>query len=337
MIPLDAFLPQGEAIAALKRQIRENRLTHALLISGEAGVGKWTLARTAAAALLCEGDPAGPRPCGACRACEQMENLSHPDLIVMRKGEPLAPTETKTVIPVTDVEEMIRRLSLRGFQNDRHCVIIRHAEDMNEAAQNKLLKTQEEPPEGTFFLLTCVHTEQLLPTIVSRCRPLKLHAWPAESVAGVLRDHGFAGEKAAEAVRESGGSFGRALRMMEDEDYWTFRAEAIRDFLGCERRSDIFSIAARWKDRKGETDALFSVLESVFSRMMRTSLGIAGAGEKIPDCPEKWQRFAARAGAEDYVKVLDALSLARKRTMSSVPFQAAAEQLILSLMEAVDR
>ena len=113
-------------------------------------MGKMTLARAIAASLLCEGDQREEMPCGKCRACLQMENLSHPDLIVMQKGEPLIPADRKkTVIPVDDIREMIRRTGLRGFESNRHAIIVRHAEDMTEEAQNAMLKTLEEPPGNT--------------------------------------------------------------------------------------------------------------------------------------------------------------------------------------------
>ena len=117
MISLKDFLPQGESIAALIRQIREGTLPHALMISGEEGTGKWTLALAIAASLLCESPDAGMEPCGQCKSCEQIKLLAHPDLTVLKKGEPLVPTTTKTVIPVSDVQEMIRRIGRKGYQS----------------------------------------------------------------------------------------------------------------------------------------------------------------------------------------------------------------------------
>ncbi len=338
MIPLEGFLPQGEIISALTDQIRQDRMSHALLISGETGMGKWTLAKAIAAALLCENRRGARLPCGECRSCGQMENLSHPDLIVLRKGEHLVQTDVNSVIPVADMEEVVRRVGQRGYQSDRHAVIIRHAEDMNDAAQNKLLKTLEEPPEGTFFLLTCIHQEKLLPTIISRCQPLKLHPWPERAVLHALAENGFSGEKAAEAAREAEGSFGLALEMAGDERYWEFRAEVFRDFLGCEKRSDIFAVGEKWKEkeRRAEAEKMLSMLERFFSRLLRRTLRLEGEPENIPYCPARWKQFADRARMEDYVRIREAIGLARRRLESSVPFQAVTEQLIFTLMEAVD-
>ena len=336
MIPLNSFLRQGEAVSALIRQARVGRMTHALLISGEAGVGKWTFAQGLAATLMCTG-PEKERPCGRCRACAQMENLTHPDVIVIQKGAPLTHTDAKTVIPVSDIQEMTRLVSLQGYEGNRHAVLIRSAEDMNEAAQNKLLKTLEEPPEGVYFLLTCVHTDRLLPTIISRCRPMKLHPWGDEDVRRALQESGVPEEKIRAVLPEAGGSFGRAQQIAGDEEYWRFREDVIRDFLEIRQRSDILRVSSKWKDQKDQANKLFSILENFISQLDRVTLRGREHAAAPAGCPVKWLRFAERARPEQYVQLFDALSLAQRRIQNQVNFQAAMEQLILTLMEAVDK
>ena len=334
MLSLKDFAPQGESVASLSRQIAEGRLTHALLISGESGLGKWTLARTLAAALLCTGQEGDLLPCGKCKSCAEMAAGTHPDLIVLQKGEPLVPTDTKTVIPVSDVQEMIRRVSLRGFQGNRRVVLIRQAEDLNIPAQNKMLKTLEEPPEGVYFFLTCTQSDRLLPTIVSRCRPVKLHPWSEADLLRILEEKGVPKEKAAIAAREAEGSVGKAVSVSQDEQYWAFRGEVIQDILGCTKRSGIYQVSARWKDRKDDAENLFNVLSQVFSRMTRFALAVDQSPREDPDWPEVWARFARQAQTENLIRCSGAVNLARKRLQNNVQFQTVLEQLILSLMEA---
>jgi len=327
------FQEQGESVRSLLEQIHTGRMVHALLISGEAGTGKWSLAQAIASALLCQGE--GEKPCGKCRACLQMENLEHPDLIVLQKGVPISPEikKPRANIPVDDIREMIRRTSVHALEGNDHVVIIRHAEDMGHEAQNALLKTLEEPPEGTFFLLTCIRTNELLPTIISRCRPLKMHSWSNATVMTVLREHGISEDRARHAAAAAHGSIGAALKTAQDESYWKFRKEVISDFLECPSRSEILKISTKWKDRKGEADALFSILEEELNQMLHRSLG------QVPEVkdttPERWKKFAAQADTEKYTKLFDGLLLARKRTAAQVNFQAVTEQVILMLMEAI--
>ena len=334
MISLRSFYPQGEAVVSLERQLQNERMTHALLICGEPGIGKWTLSQAIAAYLLCEDGGSG-RPCGKCRSCIQLEQLEHPDLIILEKDRPLTVSESKTVIPVSDIEEMIRRINRKGFQSDRHVVIIRHAEDMKAEAQNKLLKTLENPPDQTYFLLTCIKTDLILSTVLSRCRVLNLHPWGKEAVLRILEEHGITGSLAEKSAAASGGSPGRALQIAGDDSYWLFRREVCEDFFDVSSRSRILSVSNKWKDRKGETEMLFSVLENILHDMMHRSFqqdSLSLADDNIPD---RWRDFTQRAGAEEYSRLFDSIQLARKRIAANVNFQAVIEQLLLIFMEAV--
>ncbi len=333
----NSYLFRQEGTAAVLEQAENGTMVHAVLISGASGTGKWTLATSLAAVLLCQGE--GRKPCGICRACRQMRDLEHPDLIVLQKGVPISPDEKtpKATIPIGDIREMIRLTSIHPMEGDRHVILIRHAEDMNSSAQNALLKTLEEPPEGTFFLLTAVHPDELLSTIISRCRPLKLSLWPEEEVAKALLASGIAEEKALRAAGASGGSVGEAVRIAADEKYWQFRGEVIRDFLDCPSRSEILSISTRWKDRKADAEGIFALIERMMNGLMHKTLGVSSLQTTESDIPPKWLEFAKHADMETYLKIQDGILKARMRTQNNVNFQAAVEQLILILMEAVSR
>ena len=335
MTDLKSFLPQGMAISSLIEEINENHMTHALLISGEEGIGKWTLGTAIASALLCRG--AAERPCGRCASCLQMEAMSHPDLIVIQKGHPISSKPANmSAIPIEDIREMIVKTGMHAFEGNRKVVMIRHAEDMNIYAQNAFLKTLEEPPEGTFFILTAVKTDALLPTIISRCRPVKLHPWSNDQVFKFLIDAGIEKEKAHQAVPAANGSIGEALKIAADENYWSFRREVMQDFLEIHRRSDILIISNRWKDRKKDSELLFSLLENFFSQLMRCSFLLEDRAA-IKEFPDQWISFAEKATAKDYDNLSEGLILARKRTEANVNFQAVTEQLILTMMEAIGR
>ena len=208
---------------------------------------------------------------------------------------------------------------------------------MNEAAQNKLLKTLEEPAEGTFFLLTSDNAESLLPTIVSRCSMIKLHPWNDREVVRVLKENGIEEFRARETAGEAEGSLGRALRIASDEKYWEFRKNVMQDILSCKRRSDILCISTKWKDRKEEADDLFSVLENFFSRLMRFSLKLLDETSVPQDCPDQWKQYACRAEVGNYIYIFEEIGLARKRVRFSVNFQTVIEQLLLSFMEALEK
>lgn len=137
----------------------DDHLPQTILLTGNRGSGKIILAERLAAALLCTGK--GLKPCGKCNACHKVRENIHPDLTVIDEED----RELKV-----DLARSIRSaVSVLPNDGDRRVVILRHAENLNTAAQNALLKTLEEPPRYAFFILTSEKPGMLLPTILSRC------------------------------------------------------------------------------------------------------------------------------------------------------------------------
>lgn len=183
------------------------RMHHGWLLAGKAGLGKRDFAMDAARALVAE--PGVPQPVG-----------NHPDIIVLTygpkddKGEK-AQAEGKSFdlarsIRIKQIRAMQKRLITRPTLGTRRAIIIDPADDLEKAAANALLKSLEEPPAGTFFLLVTHRPARLLPTIRSRCRSLRFPVLNDGELAAMLEEHGLSPDPGAIAAAE--GSFGAALR-----------------------------------------------------------------------------------------------------------------------------
>ncbi len=328
---LSDFKGQGALYDGLIRTLREGTYVHAYLISGAAGMGKRTMARLIAQYLLCTGDA---KPCGVCPGCIQVRDGNHPDVMTVTPGKPLSPEVKSGLqgIPVDEIRYVNALVGQHTFVGGQRVVIIERAEKMNPAAQNALLKTLEEPLAGTVFLLLTESPELLLPTIVSRCRALKMHPWPDDKVLAVLRAHGVADDLAKRAMYVSSGSIGQALAIAADESYWQRRSEVMRDFFDVSQRVDVLRISTAWKDRKDESDALLNDVED----MVRTLMLVRFHQQDeilISDYPAPWQRMAGEAPLEHFVHLMDEVSRARRLRANQVTWQAVVEQLLLSLME----
>jgi DNA polymerase-3 subunit delta' len=180
---------------------------HGWLLAGKAGFGKRDFALAAARELVTE--PGVPQPAG-----------EHPDILVLTYGPKDdkaekaqadgKPFERARSIRIKQIRAMQRRLITRPTLGSRRAIIIDPADDMEKAAANALLKSLEEPPVGTFFLLVTHRPARLLPTIRSRCRTLRFPALADSQLADMLGDAGLPPDPAAIAAAE--GSFGAALR-----------------------------------------------------------------------------------------------------------------------------
>lgn len=329
------FAVQGAMYDGLIRTLEGGTFVHAYLISGIEGVGKRTLARLIAQHLLCTAEK---RPCGQCAGCIQVREENHPDVHIVAPGKPLSPDVKPGLqgIPVAEIRYVIGLVGQHTFIGGHRVVIIEQAEKMNPAAQNALLKTLEEPMDGTIFLLLSDSPELLLPTIISRCRALKLHPWPDEVVAKVLQRGGIPQTQAMQATRASGGSIGKALSIAADEKFWKRRKDVLSDFLGITSRSEILSVSSSWKDRKDEADELLSDLEDMIRNLMLVRLGRMSA-EHISEYPDAWQQMADSAPLNSIIEIMDAVAETRKLRSSQVNWQAAVEKLLLRLMEEKSR
>lgn len=328
---LSDFKGQGALYDGLIRTLEEGSFVHAYLLSGASGMGKRTLSRLMAQYLLCTGET---KPCGTCPACIQVRDGNHPDVITVTPGKPLSPDVKAGLagIPVDEIRYVNGLVGQHTFVGGRRIVIVERAEKMNPPAQNALLKTLEEPPADTVFLLLTESPELLLPTIVSRCRAMKLHPWPDDVILNALRTHGVTGDMARKALSVSGGSIGRAISVAADAAYWQRRQEVMQDFFGLGSRADILRVSTAWKDRKEESDALLGDVEDMLRQLCLVRFGKQDQS-LLADYPEAWQRLAREGELASFMALMDAVSTARRMRANQVTWQAVLEQLLLSLME----
>ena len=308
---LSDFQGQGAVYDGLMRTLHDGTFVHAYLITGLEGMGKRTLARLLAQYWLCQAPEGEKRPCGVCRACQQVRDGTHADLVIIAPGKPISPDVRPDMksIPVDEIRALIAITARHTFEGGRRVVLIEQADKMNPPAQNALLKTLEEPVPGTIFLLMTESPSLLLPTIVSRCRELKL-----------------------EALHVSGGSIGKALAVAGDEQYWQRRSEVMRDFFALERRSDILRISSTWKDRKDDAEELLDDVEDMLRTLLLCHLGQRSESAVTP-YPAAWQRFSREGELSAMMRLLDAVAQARQMRANQVTWQAVVERLLLSLME----
>ena len=213
-MPFRALTGHRPPLELLARAIARDTLPQSLLFSGPEGVGKRTAALALAQALNCEqrvpfGD--GLDACGACKSCTRIARGVHADVLFIEPGD-------SGSIKIEQVRDAIDRSGYRPFEGRRRLVAIDQADALVVPAQDAILKTLEEPPSASVFVLITDRSDILLPTILSRCQRLRFGPLTPAEVAGVLqRDHGMSEEEARAAAAASGGSIGRAIEGSAEE------------------------------------------------------------------------------------------------------------------------
>ena len=228
-------------LTLVSRAIAHDSLPPSLIFSGPEGVGKCRVAVAVAAALNCqapvraqrEAAAAGPSTrggagrgraalsetsdlsgmldqleidaCGTCSVCRRIGRGVHADVMMIAPGDTGA-------IKIDQIREATERAAYRPFEGRRRLVIIDDADALVVEAQNALLKTLEEPPSASVFVLVSARPDMLVPTVRSRCQRLQFGRLTATEVAALLmRAHGYSEENARAAAAAADGSVGRAL------------------------------------------------------------------------------------------------------------------------------
>jgi DNA polymerase-3 subunit delta' len=214
-MPLRDVIGHRRLVRLIAEAVQRGTLPPSLILSGPSGVGKRRVAVATAQALNCpaarphtdERDGGISLPldaCGVCPTCTRIARGVHPDVLIVEPGETGS-------IKIDQVRDVIDQSGYRPFEGRRRVVIVDEADALVVAAQNALLKTLEEPPSQSAFLLVTSRPDLLLPTVRSRCPVLRFLPLSAHEVASGLIAQGRTEAQARAVAAVSGGSIGQAI------------------------------------------------------------------------------------------------------------------------------
>lgn len=280
-------------------------IPHALLIQGQSGVGKRTLAQLLSMLVLCSSD--SYRPCQTCDTCKRVLDGVHSN-ILSPKVQPGANS-----IKIDDMRELLDMLSRHGLEEGARVVIIEEAGRLTPQAQNALLKSLEEPFADTYFILTTSAERSLLPTILSRCSSLNIPAWDRDSMLKVLSLHQVDSKDAEELIALSGGSPGQAISSLRSENYWDTVKLVKETFLSIAKIEQIPTASNKLKNSRDQAEEILNILEAQVSLQL------------TPDISAERARGISH--------MLQAIFTARQYRASNVSWQAITDRLLFHSLE----
>ncbi len=311
MTSMRGVIGHRQLLERLVARVRRNELAHAYGLYGPRSIGKRTVAVRLAQTLGCLDPAAPPGGCGRCLACRKIEGGAHPDVRLVERDP------TKKDISIEQIREMQQDIVLRPLEARTRLVVIDDAADLNEFAQDALLKTLEEPPPHAVLLLLTRQPADLHETIRSRLQPLHLRAVPAVEIAAGLVERGV---KDADAIAAAANGLpGLALRLATDEGGERSARRALeRELLTvvASGLTDRFAWAAdlnaRFADdergRRDRTEAIRSRLGH-WAELFRDAAVRATGSEDPPLRPERATETAAIARAVTSRELVDAALL----------------------------
>lgn len=245
----------------LSSMIKNKRIPHALLIEGEEGLGKKTLARYIAKACLCDADDF---PCLACKTCHLIDVGSHPDYqVIVPDG---------AAIKVDQIRALRTEAFLTPMAAKGRVFIIDRAHTMNASAQNALLKVLEEPPKGVTFILLAKSASLLLETIRSRSVCLTLSPVPLESdgFKKVADTADVSLNDAERLLRTTDGNIGLAIAYSKEEiTSLSGVASELLTLATLKKRLDILTALQPYVKDRRQVAELIAELKSAVSKEIK--------------------------------------------------------------------
>lgn len=215
MMNFDSIIGQSVLAGSLKRAVKENLVANSYIFCGPRGSGKSMAAEIFAKALNCNGEGV-EKPCDKCTSCKKLESGNHPNIDIIKPSG--------ASIKIKQIREVIAKVSKKPFENGYKVLIIDEADKMTQDAQDAFLKTLEEPPANTVFILLAENQNSLLPTVVSRCQVFYLQKIAKQQIESYLLEKFSCDiEQISFAATAANGIIGRAIEMLNDQELQKLR------------------------------------------------------------------------------------------------------------------
>ncbi len=260
---LQNFIGNSGTVEILRNMLESGKLPHAIMLEGDEGLGKRTLATALSGSILCENSW---ESCGNCRGCTLFSAGTHPDFSV------LSPSGNN-LIRVDDIRTLRKKAFERPDRGNKKVYLIENAHCMNREAQNAFLKILEEPPEYVVFILLAVSSGAFLDTIISRCTVFHIST-PAYSEAFGFMQKKFPEREKTEiddALAECDNNIGKAILRLQDEDASEVHriAAELMTLIGGRRAYDTLKVLHKFERDPVGLSGLLSTLSSRASLELR--------------------------------------------------------------------
>lgn len=311
-----------------QRAIRQKKISHAYILSGEKGMGKKSLAYAFSLSLFCQQKE--DKPCLCCPACKKILSNNHPDLIKVSH-------EKVSSIGVDNIREQINdTILIMPYSSSYKIYIVDEAEKMTVQAQNALLKTMEEPPGYAILFLLTTNPELFLPTILSRCVHLKLKPLKDSEIKKYLTKTLKISEDRADIYSTfARGNLGKAISIASSESFQVFYEEMMQLMKSIHSIdiSGILEYIRKWKEEKTDIQECLN-----FIQMWYRDVLILKTTQKreLLIFKEEYAAIKIIGEKSNYIwlgKILDSINEAQMRLNSNVNMELALELMLLAMKE----
>lgn len=308
MIEYSEIIKQSKAYKIVEQDTLQNRLAHSYMLISEDQETLDNFVTIMLQTIFCHTHNA----CGSCNECIRIEHKNNPNVHNIKK---------EGAIKVDDIKDLIATTSITAVEKGYKVYIIHNAESMNEASQNKLLKTLEEPSPGVIIILAVKTESSMLQTIKSRVKKLYLNVWNNENIAKELSKIDTNYENLELAVKFGKGSITKAKSLISDTKF----QETYQKMMDLLTGYSSTALTSQYLGHFGSTkeDLLYSlsIIEGIVSSTMQDSL------YNIPNA------LCVTYNIRTLANIIDLVIDSVKRLTSNCNVQAVATNFLLKLAE----
>ncbi|QXM06880.1 DNA polymerase III subunit delta' [Crassaminicella indica] len=320
------IIGQEKGINYLKRSIQNKRIAHAYIFEGPKGVGKAQIALVFAKAIQCKNYYEDV--CNHCSSCLKVNTNNHPDIKMI---EP----EGKS-IKNNQIEDFQQDLLRKPYESNKKIYIIKDANLMTDSAQNRLLKTLEEPPAYAVIILLSTNANSFLPTIKSRCQILKFHPIGEKIIEDILvNKYGMQTDEAKVLAAFSDGSLGKALKLKESEEFKIKREETIKVIEKLLKKDQlmVFELFEFFQQNKAYIDEILDFMLFWFRDILLLSQTESDKFLVNMDKKAALQRHMNYIAYNKIGNIIHIIEKTKNDIKANVNFQLAIEMMLLTIQE----
>ena len=319
MTDLLSLIKDTPAFNTVKVESQNGRLSHAYLILTADSENLDNYLKIFAKLAICKEG----YPCGKCRACRLIDELMHPDVYFYPRGERAVVTE--------DITSLIEESYMKPIEGDKKIFVISHAETMNAAAQNKLLKTLEEPPHGVHIFIGATSEYPLLSTIKSRVKKLEIPAFSADKLyAHLVKDYPDE-KRLRNAIACSDGTVGKTVLMYGDEGLKNISDLALDVLVNMKSSKDVLEYTEKIINTKTDFNEFLSVIELQLRDLLVIKEGQQGAVINVGSA--ETLKLAQGFNTGSVMSALESVTEARKRKKFNANGTMLVEWLLFKILE----
>lgn len=314
MIFFDSIIGHDNIKLQIVNSMKSDRFHHAHIIAGEDGIGKSNMAKAIALKIL-----------------GKQKDMPYPDIVCFRLEG------SKKSIGVEEVRNIISETNKKPFEGDKKVIIIHEMDKMTEAAQNTLLKTIEEPPNGVYILILCENIESVLDTIKSRCEIYKLNRLGKEEMKSFLdtRYKDMDAEEKEAIAAFSDGIPGRSEKYKEDPSFVEIRNTALQILLSLNEKKpdELLKYGDFLMKYKSQWDEVFTwflsyIRDAMLYKETGETYGIINA-DKINSIKHLSEMFSFNSLSD----IIEVVKEARKKLERNVNTALVFDSLLINMQE----